>query len=120
MRTLVVTSNKARCKIIGRVLKKANNRDYTFEFFIERAFTRIVNEDIELIIVDIESSSYRNEKIELLRSLLTDLMFAEIFPTIFILSKEALPEEWIPIENCYYVSNEIELKHRLNCLETQR
>ncbi|MBP3463909.1 MAG: hypothetical protein ACI4VN_01745 [Clostridia bacterium] len=115
MRTLVITSTKRRCKIIGRILKKAKNREHSFEFFFEKASSRIIQEKFELIIVDIESS----EKIELLEKLLTDLMYAEYFPTILILSKEIIPEESIPIENCYQFLNELELAHHLKCLESK-
>lgn len=115
MRTLVITSNKRRCKIIGRILKKAGIREHSFEFLFENAQNRIIKEKFELIIVDIESSA----QIELLKKLLTDLMYAEYFPTILILSKEEIPEECIPIENCYQFLDELELAYHLKCLESK-
>lgn len=40
-------------------------------------------------------------------------MYAECFPTILILSKEEIPEESIPIENCYQFLDELELAQHL-------
>lgn len=115
MRTLIVASSKRRCKIIGRILKKAENRNHTIEFSIKNALKKIVEESIKLVIIDIELSDYK-EKVEELRKLLNDLLFHENFPQIIILSKKMIPEEYIPIENCEYFSDELELAFHLKSL----
>ena len=114
MRTLIIAKDKSTMKAIGKILRKAEIKEYTFERRMEDAMDVIRDKEISLVIIDSLDIRNKDEREEKVKNLLYEMLFEEIFPQVIILTKEPLPEEYIPIENCCYVGNLLQLKFKMS------
>lgn len=114
MRTLIIAKDKSTMKAIGKILRKAEIKEYTFERRMEDAMDVIRDKEISLVIIDSLDIRNKDEREEKIRNLLYEMLFEEIFPQVIILTKEPLPEEYIPLEKCSYVETFMQLKSKIS------